>query len=163
MLRLPVWRCSPDEAMWTGPLSPSDGRKRNSLIFDGAFQRDICGRKVSGVQSGEQIVIICLSCQPASNLMKFDGKGRFRVEGDWMPAIWKNLKEHCEALWDNSWVSSCQINVLRFKCFSIQVWLDWNQGLGVCQAWTSRCISLTASIDLEKKKKKANKMCNCVK
>lgn len=148
MLRLLVWHCSPDEAVWTGPFFLSNGRKRNSLKFDGAFQRDVCSRKVRGVQSGEQIVIICLSCQPASNLRKFDGEGRFRVEGDWMPAIWKYLKEHCEALWDNSWVSSCQINVLGFKCFSIQVWLYWNQGLGVYQAWTSHRISLIASVDI---------------
>lgn len=89
MLRLPVRHGRADEAVRTGPLSSPHGRKRNSLTFAG--ETFYC-RKVSGVQSGEQIVIICLSRWPASNLMKFDGEGRFRTEGDWMHVIRKHLE-----------------------------------------------------------------------
>lgn len=145
MLRLPVWHCSPDEAVWIGPLSPSKGRKGNSLTFSGAYCKAICYRRVSAVQSGGQIVIICLSWQPASKLMKFDGKGKFRVE-DRMAVIWKYLQVHCKAPWDNSPERSCQTNVLRFKCFIVQAWLQRNQSFSACQGWKEHVSHLICNI-----------------
>jgi len=53
------------------------------LTFAGPFSKEtfVAERSVEFNQES-QIVIICLSCWPASKLMKFDGESRFRIEVD---------------------------------------------------------------------------------
>lgn len=81
VLRLPVRRGRPDETVRTGALGAPDGGEGNrvtSVRPGGAggslFFFSIGGKKVSGVQSAEPVVISLFSCRPALNLMKFDGR-----------------------------------------------------------------------------------------
>lgn len=58
-------------------------------LFTAPSLRDLYCRKVKGVQSAEQIVIISLSFRSASDMLTDDGLSKFDVERDWMPVIWK--------------------------------------------------------------------------
>lgn len=57
------------------------------------------------------------------------------------PGLWSK-EVRCNALWDNTWVSNCKMMVLMFKCYPLQVWLHWNQGLSVCEARTYSAFQL---------------------
>lgn len=73
-----------------------------------ASLRDLYCRKVSGVQSAEQIVIISPSSRSAPDLSNGGGEGRFDVEGDPRPVIVKQSGAAREraAVRSRSWVSN---------------------------------------------------------